>query len=224
VAGERASRDRRALRIGVFGGSFDPVHVGHQHAALAAQERFDLDRVIFVPAAQPPHKPERRLAAGRDRLAMLELAIRGHRDWSLSTIELLRGGPSYTIDTLRALPTSLDLVPAEVELYLILGSDNLDGFASWKSVREILSLARPIVIYRGDDVDSALERVRESLPPELAAAVEQGFLRLPPVAASSSEIRAAFAEGRAPRDVLPPGVEEYIREHGIYGARPASAR
>src|SRR5262245_7482462 len=91
------SRGRRPRRIGFFGGSFDPVHIGHLHVAREAQRAFALDRVVFVPAAQPPHKPGRRLASGEHRVRMLELAIGDTPGWSVSTLELERGGTSYTI-------------------------------------------------------------------------------------------------------------------------------
>src|SRR5262245_873479 len=99
----------QARRVGVYGGSFDPVHAGHVHVARQAQRAFALDAVVFVPAAQPPHKPGRVLASPQDRVAMLEIALRGEPSWRVTTLEFERSGPSYTIDTLRELPRRLGL-------------------------------------------------------------------------------------------------------------------
>jgi nicotinate-nucleotide adenylyltransferase len=209
-------------RLGIYGGSFDPVHAGHVHAATAAEQRFGLDAVVFVPAAQPPHKPGVVLASGADRMAMLELALCEHPHWSVSAIELERDGPSYTVDTLRSLPARLGLDPG-AELFLILGSDNLGGLPLWKRAREVLERAQPIVVDRGGDLDEGLAAVRRELPTELVQRVERGLLRLPPVEASASEVRTALSEGRVPPPVVPASVLEYIRAHGIYGAaRPRS--
>src|SRR5262245_28410661 len=99
----------RGVRLGLFGGSFDPVHVGHLHAARAARKAFDLERIGFVPARQSPYKPDRRLASGADRMEMIHLAIRGEPGFEALDLELERSGPSYTIDTVRALPAALGL-------------------------------------------------------------------------------------------------------------------
>src|SRR5437773_7216660 len=111
-------RPHRARRVGILGGSFDPIYAGHLHAARAALSAFGLDLVVFVPAAEPPHKPSRRLARGADRLAMVELAISGEPRFRASAIELERGGRSYTIDTVRDLPRKLG-EREDVELFLI---------------------------------------------------------------------------------------------------------
>ena len=114
----------RPRRLGLFGGSFDPVHMGHLHVARVAQRARDLERVVFVPAARPPHKLERALAPGADRLAMLRLAIAGEPSWTVSDVELRREGPSYTVQTVRELALAVG-EPADAEVWMILGSDNL---------------------------------------------------------------------------------------------------
>jgi nicotinate-nucleotide adenylyltransferase len=96
-----------AVRLGLFGGSFDPIHAGHLHAARAAREAFDLSRIVFVPARQSPYKPDRQLAPGSDRMEMVRLAIRGEPGFEVNALELARTGPSFTIDTVRALPAAL---------------------------------------------------------------------------------------------------------------------
>jgi nicotinate-nucleotide adenylyltransferase len=215
--GGRAAVHRPVRRLGVLGGSFDPVHAGHLHVARAAQGAFGLDRVVFVPAARPPHKPGRVLASGEHRAAMLRLALAGRPDWSLDTLELERPGPSYTIDTLRALPERQDLA-ADGELFLLLGFDNLRGLEHWREAREVLLRARPIVVQRGPLDRGLLEHLRDALGTELARRIERGLLPVAPLEVSSTELRAALAAGQDPGEALPPGVLEYVRAHGLYGA------
>jgi nicotinate-nucleotide adenylyltransferase len=209
--------------VGLLGGSFDPVHAGHLHAARAALEAFDLERVVFVPAARAPHKPARPTASDRDRWAMLALAIADEPRFELSDLELRRGGVSYTIDTVAALPAALGL-PDDLEIYLILGSDNLPGLPRWHRAQELLERVRPIVVHRAGEPQRWLDALRSDLGAELFAKLEAGYLRLPPVAASSTHVRARLTDpGHDPgREALevPAPVREYIRTHAVYGARP----
>jgi nicotinate-nucleotide adenylyltransferase len=227
----------------MLGGSFDPVHAGHLHAARAALEAFALDRVVFVPAAEPPHKIGTRLAPGADRLAMLALALRGEPRFAASGIELERGGRSYTIDTVRALRTEVG-EPAESELYLIVGSDNVPGLPQWRDARTLLELVHPVVIQRDGpwpDPSSAstaparapvqqeavqlaerlLDAVALQLGPAAAAKLRAGWLHLPPVRVSSTGLRAEMPRlgAEAAANGLDPAVLAYIRAHGLYGTR-----
>lgn len=204
-------------RIGVFGGSFDPVHQGHLHVAAAAQAARGLQRVVFVPAAQSPHKPGQGLAEARDRVAMLRLALRGRDDWSLDEIELDRPPPSYTIDTLRQVRERWRLDPG-ARLYLLLGSDNLEKFGTWKDAAEILELAEPVVVPREGDLEPLRERLRRTLAPELARRLIAALVPSPPVRGASRDIRAALGSGADPADLLPRAVREYIDARGIYRA------
>ncbi len=206
-------------RIGLFGGSFDPVHVGHLHVAAAAARAAGLERVLFLPAAQPPHKPEQILASGSDRVAMLELALRDHADWFVDTIELERAGISYTIDTVRELRARFCLHP-DARLFLVLGSDNLRGFSKWKDAAGLLQLIEPIVVPREVDLGSTLENLRAEFPPELAARIERAIVPCSPVLVASSAIRAALRRGHVAPGLLPAGVREYIEARGIYAAPP----
>ncbi|MCP3919857.1 MAG: nicotinate (nicotinamide) nucleotide adenylyltransferase [bacterium] len=213
------------IRLGLFGGSFDPVHTGHLHVARAAQEAFGLDRVVFVPAARPPHKPGKQLAVGEDRLAMLALAIAGEPTWELSSLELERTGTSYTYDTIVELPAAVD-APADCELYVILGSDNLPGLPTWHRAAELIARAQPVVVLRDEADLDTLIAVQEKLAPDLFARIEAGLLILPPAPGRASDLRARLADvdprsGLDPsRDptlsLLPPGVWEYIVRQGIY--------
>jgi nicotinate-nucleotide adenylyltransferase len=150
---------------------------------------------------------------------MLRLALAGHPDWSVDTLELERTGPSYTIDTVRALPGRLGLASG-AELYLLLGEDNLRGLEGWREARALLELVQPIVVRRGPADPAVLARLRAALGPELAARIEGGILPVAPVEASSTAIRAALAAGRDPGTVLPRGVLEYARRHALYASGP----
>jgi nicotinate-nucleotide adenylyltransferase len=213
-------RESGPRRVGIFGGSFDPVHAGHLHVARAAQAARGLEQVVFVPAARPPHKPERILASGADRVAMLELALAGEpasSRWSVADLELERSGPSYTIDTVRELPGRLGLAP-QAELYLLLGSDNLRDLPRWREADELLSRVHPIVLARSP-LEPILRELQRELAPELVAKLRAGLLDLSPVEVSSSDVRGQLARGEDPGRALPAGVLEYIRRQGIYGCR-----
>src|SRR6187401_1771674 len=123
-------------RIGLFGGSFDPVHQGHLHAARAAAAAFRLDRVVFVPAFESPHKTGVRMASGAHRTRMLELAIAHDPTFCISLLELERGGPSYTIDTVRELPRAIG-ERADCALFLIVGSDNVALLPTWREAESL---------------------------------------------------------------------------------------
>lgn len=215
----RRTRLPGARRIGLFGGSFDPVHEGHLHAAREARRAFRLDRVVFVPAAQPPHKPGRQLARGRDRLAMLELALEGESGFSVHSLELERGGTSYTIDTVRALPAAIG-EPLDAQIFLILGSDNLPGLATWRDARALIDRVQPIVVHRAGDPVRLLDEVREILGEDPARKVKAGYLRLPPVVISSSAVRESLPALGKTIEGLAPSVRDYIRAHRLYGVQP----
>ena len=208
----------RPRRIGLFGGSFDPIHAGHLHAARAARDRFQLDRVVFVPASRSPFKGGHVPAPGPDRLRMVELAIAGERAFEASDLELARGGPSFTIDTVRGLPAALGERP-DVAIYLVMGSDNLAQLGEWREARALLERVQPIVVHRDGEPDAALEGVRRALGDELADKVRRGYVHQPPVEVSSTDLRGELAVGAAHEHEIPRAVLAYIREHGLYGAR-----
>lgn len=224
--------DVQPLRCAVFGGSFDPIHEGHVAIARAAQKRFDLERIVWMPASQPPHKLDRELAPAHLRLAMCLIATSSERSWEVMTIELGREGPSYTYDTLLEVPDHLRprLVPKkdggiaerrrELELYLVLGSDNLLGLPKWKNAEDVVTMARPIVAWRGDageTPDSLLAKLDGRMPETCIDRLRRGFMRIDPIPYSSTAIRAALAEGRVPEGALNGEVLEFIQEKGLYG-------
>lgn len=207
-------------RVGLYGGSFDPVHLGHLHVAETAQRAAGLERVVFVPAAQSPHKPGRRAAAAADRLAMLELALGARGDWTIDDLELRRPPPSFTIDTLRAVRARWGL-GSTARIFLVLGSDSLAKFPEWRAAREILELAEPIVVPREADVEALRARVRSELPPPFGERLARAIVDAPSLPAASSDIRSELRASSIAREQLPAAVREYIEARGIYLAPDA---
>jgi nicotinate-nucleotide adenylyltransferase len=201
----------RAPRVGVFGGSFDPVHLGHLVMAGEVLERLRLDRVVFVPANRPAHKRSRSLAAVAHRLAMLRSATRGNPRFRVSAIEAARGGVSFTADTLEAMARS-----GAGSLYFILGEDSLAEFHTWRDPDRIARIARLVVVPRGEGAGRAAAR-RPSLPAAWRRRVVT--LRPPRIGISSTEIRRRVRAGRTIRYWVPDPVLAYMERHGLYGAR-----
>ncbi len=187
-------------RIGIFGGTFDPPHLGHLIAAERVREAYDLDQILFIPASIPPHKVTHERSEARHRLAMTRLAIEGNDRFDVSEIELNREGTSYTIDTLE------QLANAETELYLVIGLDNLQIFQEWHRYQDILAKAKLIVLAR--TVGEA------NISPDLLKHVE--FFPFPLIDISSTDIRARVHEGKSIRYLVPDGVREYILHEGLY--------
>ena len=204
------------MRIGVFGGSFDPVHVGHLIAAECCREQAGLDRVVFVPAAVPPHKRDRVLAEPQHRLEMLRLATGGHDAFAISTVELDRGGVSYTVDTLAALAAA----HPGADLRLVLGPDALADLPTWREPARILELALPLAVEREslDDVAALVAdaRLAAILGRERLARVVAERVRMPAIGIRATALRATVAAGRSIRFLTPRAVERFIATHGLY--------
>lgn len=221
-----ASRASNAApRIGVFGGTFDPIHVAHLRCAEEAREQLGLDRVLFVPAADPPHKAGRRIAAAHHRLAMVKLAAAGNPRFRISTVEMERRGPSYTVDTLRSL--RLRLSPG-ARLVLLLGLDAFRELDTWKEYRRLFTLADLAVWTRPP---GGARATRALLPVaarrEFCYAKDQRtlihhtgtriqFLTVTALDISASDIRRRLRRGQSVRYLLPPAVERYVTREGLY--------
>jgi len=205
------------VRIGIFGGSFDPVHLGHLVVAECCREQARLDRVIFVPTAIQPFKQSRQPVAGQHRAEMLALAVGGNPAFEVSTVELDRGGVSYTVDTLAALRAT----HGTDELFLMLGPDALASLPDWREPARILDLAGVIAVERDglDDVSSSVQepRLATLLGRERAQQLTADRVRVPALAIRSSDLRALVKAGRSIRYRTPRAVERFIATHGLYG-------
>lgn len=202
--------------VGVFGGSFNPVHFGHLLLADEICEALRLDRVLFVPAAVPPHKPAAELASAEHRYRMTALAVREHPRFAVSDIELRRDGPSYTVDTLRALEN-------EGTLRLLIGSDTFLDLLSWREPRKVVRLARLIVVPRTcsdfDPDGPAAQKVLHELGlAGFGAADGPDLYRAASLPISGSDLRLRAREDRSLAYRMPESVAAYIREHGLYRA------
>lgn len=195
-------------RIGILGGTFDPIHYGHLIIAECARDQLDLERVEFVPANDPPHKPESTVSRAGDRVAMVEAAISGIEHFSVNCIEIERSGPSYTVDTLERLTSSR---PAD-NFWFVIGGDSLRDLPTWRSPERILALARLGVVDRpGADYDLVeLERQLPTLRDRLAVVVA------PLMDISATMMRQSLGAGRSVRFQTPDAVIEYVSARGLY--------
>ncbi|TVQ36896.1 MAG: nicotinate (nicotinamide) nucleotide adenylyltransferase [Spirochaetaceae bacterium] len=194
AAGPMMSKQRVAL----LGGTFDPVHVGHLFVAEEVHRLFGYQRILFVPAAQPPHKQRQPCADAQQRLEMLQLAVAGNHAFAVESWELHQGGVSYTVDTVRHLSGRCD-----GRLGLIIGDDLVEGFDRWHLAQELIRRT-DIMVARRDD---------RPLPGLLSAATA---LDNSPLAVSSSMIRERIGRGAAFRYLVPESVYDYIQRHGLY--------
>ena len=186
------------MRTGVLGGTFDPIHLGHLSAAEAAMECSALDRVLFVPTGEPPHRPPT-VASAEDRLEMCKLAIAGESRFEVSDIELRRGGRSYTVDTLRELHRRFP----DDELFLIVGWDAARLLGTWRDPDQVRRLATIVIVTRPGS----------GTPDEKAGVL----CERPTPDISGSQLRRAIARGEDVSGRVPAAVAAYISMHGLYG-------
>ena len=200
------------MKIGVFGGSFDPFHYGHLWPVREARRRLGLDRVLYLPTASPPHKPGRQTAPAWSRFAMVELALLREEGMRVSPLELTPGRPAYTAESLARLRREY---PGD-ELWLLIGGDNFAQLPTWKSWRRLTRLARLAVLVR----PTAKARLEESWPAELrrlAASDRVEFVANRPIRISSTRLRELLAAGQElPPRTMPRVVLEYIRKYSLY--------
>ncbi len=199
--------------LGVFGGTFDPIHVAHLAVAQEAAEVLGLERVLFVPAGIPPHKEDRVITPATHRLAMVELGVAGNDRFEVSRLELERAGPSFTVDTLEALQSTPSSHGRPLELTLVLSVEAFLEFMTWREPHRVLELARLAVAPRDGYPDAGPAFVAERLP-HLADRVT--FLDGPRMQVSASELRERVAAGRSLRYLVPDAVAAYIDDHGLY--------
>lgn len=196
-------------RLGILGGTFDPIHFGHLVIAEDARVYLGLAKVLFVPAFHPPHKTHRAYSTFEHRVRMVQLGIQGNKHFELSLIEAERPGLSYTVDTLRELQSHLG---QNAELYFIVGMDSLSNLTSWYRPAELLTRCRLVVAERaGYQADLA---TLEKAIPNLRQRLE--LIDTPELSISSTDLQRRLASGMAIRYQVPPSVEKYIRAQRLY--------
>ncbi len=204
-------------RIGLFGGSFDPVHNGHLTLAKACKASAHLDEVWFIPTTVQPLKPYGPVASNEDRLAMLRLAIeslpqKDQEGFSVSTIEIDRGGTSYTIDTLRTIREQ----DSTSELFLLMGADTLQDFQKWQEPAEVLKIATPIVVHRAGEPAPDFGVIIEYVSEEQLERFCSCVVEMPPMPISSSTIRERLQKKKPVDGEVPTSVAKYLSENSIY--------
>jgi len=190
------------MKLGLFGGSFDPVHLGHLLVAQAAREELGLDRLFFIPAAQSPFKPDSKPTSAADRLRLLRLALAGKTWCEIDGQEILRGGVSYTIDTVRdyaqRFPTA--------RLFYLIGGDHVGKLPAWREAEQLAKLAEFVVVPRPGETETPV-------PKPFRGRALKGF----PLGVSSSQIRARVQSGQPIDHLVPAAVAEAIRDSTLYG-------
>lgn len=195
---------KRRLRLGVMGGTFDPIHHGHLVAASEVAAKFDLDEVVFVPTGQPWQKMSKKVSEAEHRYLMTVIATASNPRFTVSRVDVDRPGPTYTIDTLRDLHT----LRPEADLFFITGADALAQILSWKDIDELWSLAHFVGVTRPGHVLDGMGRKDVSL------------LEVPAMAISSTDCRTRVAAGNPVWYLVPDGVVQYIAKYGLYGGDP----
>jgi nicotinate-nucleotide adenylyltransferase len=200
------------MRLGIYGGSFDPVHLGHLLLAECCREQLRLDEVWLIPAAVPPHKQARQRASGKARLEMLELALAGSEHLRPSPMEIDRGGVSYTVETLAAIR---EQQPAAA-LFLLLGADALCDLPTWRDPARICELAVPAVVRRGGGPEPDFSLLAPLISPARLGEIRAAQVNMPLMELSSTDLRRRTALGQSLRYRTPRAVEKYIETHGLY--------
>ncbi|MGK2851923.1 MAG: nicotinate-nucleotide adenylyltransferase [Candidatus Limnocylindrales bacterium] len=207
MTGQSSELDLRGAH-GIFGGTFDPIHLAHLAVAEAARDDLGLASVTFIPAGEPPHKVGRQITAAHHRLAMVEAAIADNPGFRVSRVEVDRAGPSYTVDTLSSLSAA-----GEGPLVLIMSMDSYLDLPTWREPARVLELATLAVAPRDGFEAAGPEFLIERVP---GAAARTRFLAGPHLRLSASELRDRAAVGRSLRYLVPDAVAAYIGDHGLY--------
>jgi nicotinate-nucleotide adenylyltransferase len=218
------------MKLGLLGGSFNPVHNGHLAIARQTREALGLDQILFIPSSHPPHKPNGSLASAQDRYEMVRLAIASDSSFAISDVEISRPGKSYSIDTVRLLQQKYG---AQTQLFFLIGLDAFLDFPSWRDPLTLLELCPFVVLSRPGLSFRSLSTVPllPLIPYPSLADLDAGrisrieaplgkqrltCLKLPPCAVSASDIRSRIRQGLPVANLLPPSVESYILQHHLY--------
>jgi nicotinate-nucleotide adenylyltransferase len=207
------------MRLGLYGGSFDPVHYGHLLLAETCREQCRLDAVWFAPAAIPPHKQDRTLSPAADRIEMLKLAIGGHEPFTIFTGEVDRGGISYTVETLEQLHEELP----EAELFFLMGADSLADLPTWREPQRICELAFPIIVRRAGSPQADDSILSQLMTADRLATARAHRVEMPVIDLRATDIRRRVAASQSIRFRTPRAVEKFIETHGLYRVSPSTA-
>lgn len=207
------SKVRSMARIGLYGGTFDPIHHGHLISARSLSEQLDLERVFLIPAARPPHKPNGAATSMEDRLAMARLAVAGDALFEVSDIESRRDGPSYTIDTVERIRQAFG---AATELFWFIGGDSLPELPSWHRVRELVERVSIVTATRPGWQQPTEATLSAAVGEAAARRLLSNCVATPSIGISATEIRERRAAGRSVRYLTPPAVVAYMEDHGLY--------
>jgi nicotinate-nucleotide adenylyltransferase len=194
------------VRLGLFGGTFDPPHIGHLIVAQDALEALRLDRILFIPAGAPPHKLNRTITPAAVRLEMLRAAIGDDARFAIESLELDRPGPSFTVDTAAAMAAKYP----GADLFLLIGADQFREFATWREPERLAGLVSIAVLSREG---------AEAAPAETAGNFGAQYVNVTRIDISSTAVRRRCAAGESIRYLVPAGVEAYLSEHRVYGAQ-----
>jgi nicotinate-nucleotide adenylyltransferase len=200
------------MKIGVLGGTFDPVHLAHFAVAAVARDLLKLDRVVLVPAGHPMSRPDQPVTAARHRLNMLRLAVKGEKRLEVSNIEIERPGPSYTVDTITELQKEIG---TGAVIYFILGCDSLAQLTEWHDPVRLAAICRLVAVPRPGCTRPDIEALERKIPGINRSVI---FLDRPEMDISATDIRRKVARGEKFEDLVPGPVAEYIKKHKLYQA------
>lgn len=198
--------------VGIYGGTFDPIHFGHLNVAIEMLETYPLDEVWFCPAQNNPHKPELQSTSSYHRLKMLEIALADFPQFSIITHELQRDGPSYTIDTLRELIADEKNKTDPFQFFLIIGEDSIPGFFQWRDPKEIIKLV-PLLVARRSLIEKPLELHGD---PEICKALNKGIIQTHVMDISATRVRNRIRQGLPIGHLVPAKVIDYIYQNQLY--------
>jgi nicotinate-nucleotide adenylyltransferase len=203
----------RKEKIGILGGTFNPIHTGHLIMAEEVCKHHQLSKVLFIPAYIPPHKSALDLADARHRYQMVKEAIRGNKKFEVSDLEIKREMKSYTIDTVQNL---LQLYGKNSDVFLIMGADSLSELKLWKDIKKLSQLCHFVVVNRPGYPIDVPNRLAGAVGNDIVSEIERLKVQISPVGISSTDIRKRLREGADVSGLVPSCVEAYIREHGLY--------
>jgi nicotinate-nucleotide adenylyltransferase len=203
-------------RTALFGGTFDPIHLGHTAVAASAGEQTAADKVIFIPAKRSPLKAFFPEASDEDRLAMIKLAISGNSSFELSDYELKKQGPSFTLETVRHFQNQLG---DKAEIYWLIGADSVEDLPHWFCVTELIDQYNLAVMYRGGVAPPDFSKFQAVWGQQRVEKLQRNIIATPLIDISSTEIRKRLSAARDVSGMVNPKVLQYIREHGLYGIK-----